>query len=121
LGIANSALEYKDELTPRLRAVILRQRSYSHAVLGEVIASARDSDEAILEAVTGVQQAEEDRAPYCTPNYAAMEAGASWLLLGHPKPAIPILEKGRSERLDNSQVRDYALCVTPGSGLCRCW
>ena len=41
-----------------------------------------------------------------------MEAGASWLLLGHPKTAIPILEKGRSEWVDNSQVRDYALCVS---------
>jgi hypothetical protein len=111
LGIANSALEYKDALTPRLRAVILRQRSYSHAALGEVIASARDSDEAVAEAVAGLQQGEEDRAPYCTPTYAAMEAGASWVLLGHPKTAIPVLEKGRSEWLDNSQVRDYALCV----------
>jgi len=112
LGIANSAFESKDALTPRLRAVILRQRSYSHAVLGEVIASARDSEEAVAEAIEGVQQSEEDRAPYCTPTYAAMEAGASWLLLGHPKTAIPILEKGRSEWLKNSQVRDYALCVS---------
>ncbi len=112
LGIANSALEYKDALTPRLRAVILRQRSYSHAVLGEVIASAKDSEQAVAEAVAGVKQAEADRAPYCTPTYAAMEAGASWLMLGHPRSAIPILEKGRSEWLDNSQVRDYALCVS---------
>jgi hypothetical protein len=112
VGIANSALEYQDALTPRLRAVILRQRSYSHAVLGEVIASAKDSDEAVVEAIAGLQQGEEDRAPYCTPTYAAMEAGASWLLLGHPRTAIPILEKGRSEWLDNSQMRDYALCVS---------
>jgi tetratricopeptide (TPR) repeat protein len=112
LGIANSALAYNDGLTPRLRAVILRQRSYSHAVLGEVIASAKDSEEAVVEAIAGVQQAEEDRAPYCTPTYAAMEAGASWLLLGHPRTAIPILEEGRSEWLDNSQVRDYSLCVS---------
>jgi hypothetical protein len=35
LGIANSALKYKDALTPRLRAVILRQRSYSNAALGK--------------------------------------------------------------------------------------
>jgi hypothetical protein len=34
LGIANSGLEYKDALTPRLRAVILRQRSYSNATFG---------------------------------------------------------------------------------------
>jgi hypothetical protein len=112
LGITNSALEYKDALTPRLRAVLLRQRSYSNAALGEVIASARDSDEAVAETIAGVQQGEEDRAPYCTPTYAAMEAGASWVLLGHPKTAIPILEKSRAEWLKNSQVRDYAMCVS---------
>ncbi len=112
LGIANSALVYKDALTPRLRAVILRQRSYSNAVLGEVIASARDADEAVIEAVAGERQGEQDRAPYCTPVYAAMEAGASWVLLGHPKTALPILEKSRAEWLDHTQVRDYALCVS---------
>jgi hypothetical protein len=111
LGISNSALAYKDALTPRLRAVILRQRSYSNAALGEVMASARDSDAAVLEAVAGEQQAEADRAPYCTPAYAAMEAGASWVLLGHAKTALPILEKSHAEWVDHSQVRDYALCV----------
>ena len=112
LGIANSALGYKDALTPRLRAVILRQRSYSNAALGEVIASARDSDEAVIEAVAGEKQGEADYAPYCTPTYAAMEAGASWVLLGHPKTALPILEKSRSEWPDHTEVRDYALCVS---------
>jgi tetratricopeptide (TPR) repeat protein len=111
LGIANSALKYKDALTPRLRAVILRQRSYSNAALGEVIASARDSDEAVTEAVAGEKQGEGDGASYCTPTYAAMEAGASWVILGHPKTALPILEKSRSEWPDHTQVRDYALCV----------
>lgn len=112
LGIANSALEYRDALTPRLRAVILRQRSYSNAALGEVIASARDSDEAVIEAIAGEKQGEPDRAPYCTPTYAAMEVGASWVRLGHPKTALPILEKSRSDWSDHTQVRDYALCVS---------
>jgi tetratricopeptide (TPR) repeat protein len=112
LGIANSALEYKDALTPRLRAVILRQRSYSHAALGDAIFSAKDSDDAVTEAIAGMRQDEQDVAPYCTPTYAAMEAGASWLLLGHPRTAISALETGRSEWLDNSQVRDYALCLS---------
>ena len=40
-----------------------------------------------------------------------MEAGASWVLLGHARTALPILEKSRAEWLDRSQVRDYALCV----------
>jgi tetratricopeptide (TPR) repeat protein len=112
LGIANSALKDRDALTPRLRAVILRQRSYSNAALGEVLASARDSDEAVIEAVAGEKQGEADRAPYCTPTYAEMEAGASWVRLGHPKTALPILEKSRCEWPDHSQVRDYALCVS---------
>jgi tetratricopeptide (TPR) repeat protein/transcriptional regulator with XRE-family HTH domain len=112
LGIANSALEYRDALTPRLRAVILRERSYSNAALGEVIASAKDSDEAVIEAVAGEKQGEEDRAPYCTPTYVEMEAGASWVLLGHPKTALPILEKSHSDWPDHTQVRDYALCVS---------
>jgi tetratricopeptide (TPR) repeat protein len=111
LGIANSALEYRDALTPRLRAVILRQRSYSNAALREVIASARDSDAAVIEAVAGEKQGEADRAPYCTPTYTAMEAGASWVLLGHPKTGLPILEQSRSDWADHTQVRDYALCV----------
>jgi transcriptional regulator with XRE-family HTH domain len=112
LGIANSALKYKDALTPRLRAVILRQRSYSNAALGEVMASARDSDEAVTEAVAGEKQGEGDGAAYCTPTYAEMEAGASWVLLGHPRTALPILEKSRSEWVDHAQVRDYAMCVS---------
>jgi tetratricopeptide (TPR) repeat protein len=112
LGIANSALRDRDVLTPRLRAVILRQRSYSNAALGEVLASARDSDGAVIEAVAGEKQGETDRAPYCTQVYAEMEAGASWVQLGHLKTALPILEKSRSDWPDHAQVRDYALCVS---------
>jgi transcriptional regulator with XRE-family HTH domain len=111
LGILNSALKDGDALTPRLKAVILRQRSYCNAALGEVLASARDSDDAVTEAIAGVKQGEADRAPYCTPTYAAMEAGAAWVLLGHPKTAVPILEKSRADWLDHTQGRDYALCV----------
>jgi hypothetical protein len=111
LGIANSALADRQALTPRLRAVILRQRSYSYAALGDVLASARDSDEAVAEAIEGERQDEADRAPYCTPAYAAMEASASWALLGHARTALPILEKSRLEWADHSQVRDYAMCV----------
>ena len=110
-GIANSALSDREALTPRLRAVILRQRSYSNAALGDVLACARDSEEAVAEAIAGERQQEEDRAPYCKPAYAAMEASASWSLLGHARTALPILEKSRLGWADHSQVRDYAMCV----------
>ena len=36
----------------------------------------------------------------------------SWVLLGHPKTALPILEKSHSDWPDHTQVRDYALCVS---------
>ena len=34
------------------------------------------------------------------------------MLLGHPKTALPILEKSRAEWADHTEVRDYALCVS---------
>jgi len=74
-----------------------------------LIASARDSEEALLEAVAGQRQDEEDRAPYCTPAYVAMETGASWAVLGHARTALPVLEKSHSEWADKSQARNYAL------------
>jgi hypothetical protein len=40
--------------------------------LGEVIASAKDSDEAVIQAIAGIQRDEEDRAPYCSPNKALL-------------------------------------------------
>ena len=84
LGIANSALAYKDALTPRLRAVILRQRSYSHAVLGEVIASAKDSDEAVIQAVAG-NTAGRGRSGALL--LAGLCGDGSWSVLASPWPS----------------------------------
>lgn len=115
MGIANPALGYGNALTPRLKASILRQRSYSYALLGEVIASARDSEKAITEAIAGECQGEADKAPIAAA-YVEMEAGASWALLGHARTALPVLEKSRPEWLDHSQVRNHALCVSRLAG-----
>ena len=112
LGIVNFALNSADGLTPRLRAVILRQRAHAHAALREVAETERDCDKAIAEAIAGVSQGEEDRAPYCSPTYVAMEAGQSIVVAGRPETALQVLAKSRSEWSDHSQVRDYALCVS---------
>jgi tetratricopeptide (TPR) repeat protein len=112
LGMTNAALSSMDTLTPRLRAVILRQRAYAQAMLKEPLAAARDADTAIAEAIVGVSQGEDDRAPYCSPMYAAMEAGAVQVRLGNAAAALPILEKSRSTWSDHSQARDYALCLS---------
>jgi hypothetical protein len=73
---------------------------------------ARDSDAAVTGAVAGERQAEADRAPYCTPAYVAMEAGASWVLLGHARTALPILEQSRAVAGSFTGPR---LCVVRGA------
>jgi tetratricopeptide (TPR) repeat protein len=109
VGMASAALAHRDALTPRLRAVILRQRALASAALGESDAASRDADAAVDEAVAGASQAEDDYAPYCSPVYAAMEAGAVRLRLGKPMDALAVLERSLPQWSDASQPRDHAL------------
>jgi transcriptional regulator with XRE-family HTH domain len=108
-GMASAALAHHEALTPRLRAVILRQRAQASAALREPDVAFRDADAAVDEAVAGVSQGEDDRAPYCSPVYAAMEAGAVRLRLGDPVAALAFLERSLSQWSDGSQARDHAL------------
>jgi transcriptional regulator with XRE-family HTH domain/tetratricopeptide (TPR) repeat protein len=112
LGIASFALKNQDSLTPRLRAVILRQRAHANAALREISTAERDADHALSEAAAGVSQEEEDRAPYCSPTYIAMETGQSMSVAGRSEIAVPVLARSRAEWSDGSQARDYALCVS---------
>ena len=112
LGMANAALASPETLTPRLRAVILRQRAFAYAVIGDPVSAARDAEAAIAEAMAGISQGEEDRAPYCSPMYAAMEAGAVQVRTGNATAALPILEESRSAWSEPGQARDYALCLS---------
>jgi hypothetical protein len=89
--------------------VILRQRAQAGAALGESDAAARDADAAVDEAVAGASQEEEDRAPYCSPVYAAMEAGAVHLRLGKPADALAVLEGSVPQWSDTGQPRDHAV------------
>jgi transcriptional regulator with XRE-family HTH domain len=111
LGLANAALKQCDCLTPRLRAVALRQRANAYAMLDEPSSFARDSEEASNHATIGISQGESDLAPYCTPSYVEMEAGASWVKLNSAKSAIPVFEESRAEWSSMEQVRDRALCL----------
>jgi tetratricopeptide (TPR) repeat protein len=108
-GMASAALAHGDALTPRLRAVILRQRAQASAALRENDAASRDANAAVDEAVTGASQGEDDPAPYCSPVYATMEAGAVHLRLGNPAAALAVLERSLSQWSDSSQARDHAL------------
>ncbi len=108
-GMASAALARGDVLTPRLRAVILRQRAQASAALRENDAASRDANAAVDEAVTGASQGEDDLAPYCSPVYATMEAGAVHLRLGNPAAALAVLERSLPQWSDSSQARDHAL------------
>jgi transcriptional regulator with XRE-family HTH domain len=112
LGIANFALTNSNSLTPRLRAVILRQRALANSALRETVEASRDADNALAEAIAGISQGEPDRAPYCSPMYIAMETGQSMVVSGQAGSALPILLKSRSEWADPEQARDYVLCVS---------
>jgi transcriptional regulator with XRE-family HTH domain len=111
-GLADAGLAQPGRLTPRMKAVLLRQRAYAAASLRDAEVALRAADDAITEAAAGTSQDEEDQAPYCSPQYAEMEAGAVRLRLGQPAAALAVLEQSRSAWPDLSQARDRALCMT---------
>ena len=99
----------------RLRAAILRQRfSFSNATLGEVFAwpgfTTMGRSRGQAQSLVNAKAKTDNRAPYCTPSYAAMEAGASWAVLGHARPRSSGKESLGVAR--SFPVRDYALCVS---------
>ena len=111
LGLANAALKQEQQLTPRLRAVVLRQRANAHALFAEAADFAEDTENALVQATDGMAQEEPDYAPYCTPSYVEMEAGACWLRLGAAGSAVPVFEDSRARWTAAEQVRDHALCL----------
>lgn len=111
-GLAEAGLAQPGPLTPRLKAVLLRQRAYAAASLRDSRAALSAAEAAIAEAVAGMSQDAADQAPYCSPQYAAMEAGAVRLRLGQPAAALAVLEQSRSAWPDKGQARDRALCLT---------
>lgn len=118
VGLADAALAQRGPLTPRLRAVVLRQRAYAAALQKDAHDALRAADAAVEEAIAGASQDEPDRAPYCSPQYAEMEAGAVRLQLGQPAAALAILEQSRLAWPDGSQARDRALCLARLAAAC---
>src|SRR5215472_10851889 len=96
---------------PRLRAVALRQRANAYAMLNEPASFVQDVEEAFTQAIAGASQGEDDLAPYCTPPYVEMEAGASWVKLNAARSAIPVFEASRAQWSAAEQTRDRALCL----------
>jgi tetratricopeptide (TPR) repeat protein len=111
IGLAEASLRQRDELTPRLRAVALRQQANALAMVGDREQCARSLGEAQAEAHAGAAATGEDVASYCTPAYVDMETGNCWLKLGEAAKAVPILERGLAE-WPEGQDRDRGLCLS---------
>ncbi|WP_280464983.1 helix-turn-helix domain-containing protein [Nocardia brasiliensis] len=92
IDLAESALDQATALSPRLRAVALRQLAHGYAQLGR----ARECDVALRQATDQSATAaadDNDLARYCTPEFIAMEAADCWIDLGRPHHAIAALEQ----------------------------
>jgi pyrimidine deaminase RibD-like protein len=113
LGLADAALRHRAQLTPRLRAVALRQQANAHALVGDTHATAQALDEAfnVISGQCGAAKPSEDPATYCTTAYVEMEAANCWLHLKQPAKAISILEHGLSS-WPLGQEPDRGLCLS---------
>ncbi len=110
-GLADAALRASGELTPRLRALALRQRANAFALLGEADGCARELDLAMDEVNREPVDLNDDFLGYCGPSYVEMEAANCWLQLEQPGKAIPIFESSLGNWPIGHQPRDRGLCL----------
>ncbi|KOV01950.1 hypothetical protein ADK91_21360 [Streptomyces sp. XY511] len=108
VGLANAALKHAQKLPPDVRAVALRARAYSEALLGHADDSARALDEARTLADAGTDPG--GLAPYCSVSYIDMEAATCALQLQRPEEAVRTLEAGLA-RWPAEQQRDRGLAL----------
>lgn len=95
LDLAQAALHKQDRLTPRVRALALRQEAHGYALAGDATGCAR-ALEAAAEQALHEDHGDQERglAGYCTPIYVEMEAADCWMTLRQPDKAIAIFEHG---------------------------
>jgi len=96
LGLARAALRGQDRLSPRARALALRQEARGHALSGDPTGCALTLDAARNEAAAEEDQGEDDRilTGYCTPAFIEMEAADCAMLLGQPDQAVATFQHG---------------------------
>jgi transcriptional regulator with XRE-family HTH domain len=96
LGLARAALRGQDRLSPRARALALRQEARGHALSRDATGCARALDAAREQAAVPEDQGEEDRilTGYCTPAFIEMEAADCAMLLGQPDQAVITFQHG---------------------------
>jgi hypothetical protein len=96
LALARAALRGQDRLSPRARALALRQEARGHALSGDPTGCARALDAAREQAAALEDHGEEDRilTGYCTPAFIEMEAADCAMLLGQPNQAVVTFQHG---------------------------
>lgn len=96
LGLARAALRNADQITPRARALALRQEARGQVLAGNELSAARALEQARIEAASGQGDSYGDAVltGYCTPAYIEMEAADCWLQLKKPGKAVAIFEQG---------------------------
>jgi hypothetical protein len=96
LGLARAALRGQDRLSPRARALALRQEARGHALSGNPTGCARALDAAREQARAPEDQGEEDRilTGYCTSAFIEMEAADCAMLLDQPRLAVVTFQHG---------------------------
>ena len=96
LALARAALRDPERLSPRARALALRQVARGQALSSEPAPCARALDVAREQVAAGEDCGDEDRAltGYCTPAYIEMEAADCAMLLGQPRQAAASFERG---------------------------
>jgi tetratricopeptide (TPR) repeat protein len=108
VSLAGAADRLLTKVSPRLRALVFVQQARAHALRGDADQCARILDAAWRE-VTCPDADSDPIAVFCTPEYVAMEAAASWASLGQSGKAIPIFERALTT-WPSAQRRDQGLC-----------
>jgi len=109
IGLTEAALRHQSRVTPRIRALIFRERGRAYARLGNAGECARALDSA-LEDVLRPDDQSQDLASYCTPSYINMEAANCWSELSRFDPAVMIYERSLVA-WPTSLRRDQGLCL----------
>lgn len=109
LKLANLALRSPAGLSPRLRAVVLRQQANAFMQAGDAESCTR-ALEAAFALAERPPDTETDLAHYCTREYLEMEAAHCWVALGRPDDAVHTLQQGLAEWRPEYR-RDLGLCL----------
>jgi transcriptional regulator with XRE-family HTH domain len=110
LSLAHAALREADRLTPRFRAVALRQQALASALAREETAVSRAVEDSLGFLADPVGEPDGELLAYCTPAYVLMEAGACWTQLDRARKATASLEEAMA-RWEGPYVRDRGLCL----------